>query len=263
MNRPISRYLTAQKFNWLLADDGLYLGAAADQSDKDEGKYDHTLLSRLISQKMPNTSAALLRDLDKLQLGMQDFKRTDSYLSCWYLGAEESQQMWDEFGMNGVLVVSDSWTIQDALPEPLKYASKFPEVTYDDVLKVVAGHDPLSVKNECFVDEQEFRLVFDLTHYSILTGFESRTAAHVGDKLSHLDESVTSGMSKTGIEQSHNVIRRKGSGLILDYSLNALMKEVRLHPSATEEELLHVERRLRDKGIHCPVRHSSLCAAEL
>lgn len=247
----------------MLADNGLYLGAAADQSDKNEGKYDHTFLSRLISQKVPNASAALLRDLDKLQFGMQDFKRTDSYLSCWYLGGEESQKMWDEFGTNGVLVVSDSWIIQDALPEPLKYTSKFHEVTYDDALKVLAAHDPLSVKNECFVDEQEFRLVFDLTHYSILTGFESRTVVYVGDKPSHLDEGVTSGMSKTGIEQSHKVIRRKGSGLIFDYSLNALIKEVRVHPAATEEELLNVERRLRDKGIHCPVRHSPLRTTEL
>jgi hypothetical protein len=261
MNRPISRYLTAQKFDWLLADNGLYLSAAADQSDKDEGKYDHTFVSRLVSQKMPNATDALLRDLDKLQLGMQDFKRTDSFLSCWYLGTEESQQMWDQFGKNGVLVVSDSWTIQDVLPEPLKYASKFCEVTYDDALKVLAAHDPLSVKNGRFVDEQEFRLVFDVTHYSILTGFESRTVVCVGDKLSHLDESVISGMSKTSIEQSHKVIRRKGGGLILDYSLNALIKEVRLHPAATAEELLQVELRLRDKSIDCPVRHSSLRTA--
>jgi hypothetical protein len=261
MNRPISRYLTAKKFEWLLADDGLYLGAAASQSDKDEGKYDHTFVSRFIAQEMQNADKALLRGLNKLQLEMQEFKRSDSYLSCWYLGTEESADMWKDYGTEGVLIVSDSWTLQKTLPEPLKHASQFREVTYDDALKLLAAHDPLFVKNKRFVDEQEYRLIFDLTQYSVLTGFGDGPVVYVGDKPSFMSKSVTAGMSNSAIEESHKVIRRKGSGLVFSYPLVELIKEVRLYPGASEEELLQVQSSLRAKGIDCPVRHSSLNTA--
>lgn len=258
MNKLISRYLSAQKFDWLLTDNGLYLGAAEHQSDKDEGKYDYTFLSRLIAENVPDPSPELIQATDKLQLDMQNFKRTDSYLSCWYLGAEESQEMWDEYGENGVLIFSDAWTLQDTLPDPLGHAAMFSEITYDDELKVLAALEPLLVKNLKFGNEREFRLIFDLTNYSVLTGFEARCIVYVGDTPSYLDESTIAGMSKEGIAQSHKVIRRKGDGLVLEYSLNLLIKEVRLHPAATDQELHEVERRLREKGIKCRVRHSSL-----
>ena len=261
MNRPISRYLTAEKFEWLLADDGLYLGAAASQRDKNEGKYDHTYLSRFVAQEMQNANEALLRGLNKLQLEMQEFKRSDSYLSCWYLGVEESADMWKDYGTEGVLIVSDSWTLQQTLPEPLKHASQFREVTYDDALRVLAAHDPLFVKNKRFVDEQEYRLIFDLTQFSVLTGFGDGPVVYVGDKPSFMCESVTAAMSKSAIEQSHKVIRRKGSGVVFNCHLVELIKEVRLYPGASEEELLRVRSSLRAKGIDCPVRHSSLSTA--
>lgn len=103
------------------------------------------------------------------------------------------------------------------------------------MLKVLSAHDSLSVKNECFQGKQEFRLVFDLTQYSILTEFESCTTVYVGDKPSHLDEGLTAGMLKNGIEQSHKIIRRKGNGLIFDYSLNVLVNKVRLYSAATRK----------------------------
>src|SRR5471032_105655 len=98
MKKTITRYFNVQKFNWLLSDEGLYLGAAADQSDTSEGIYDHTILSHHIANTVNDFDSIALKKLDELQLGLQNVGREDNYLSCWYLGAEESQEMWDEFG---------------------------------------------------------------------------------------------------------------------------------------------------------------------
>jgi hypothetical protein len=76
-----------------------------------------------------------------------------------------------------------------------------------------------------------------------------------------MSKNVTAGMSNSAIEESYKVIRRKGSGLVFSYPLVELIKEVRLYPGASEEELLQVQSSLRAKGIDCPVRHSSLNTA--
>jgi len=262
MRKKVARYLSGEKFNWLISDNGLYLSAAADQSDAAEGVYDHTFLSRHIAENIDNSDLVSPANLDKHMLGLQEVGREFNYLSCWYLGVEESQEMWDEFGANGVMIFSDDWVLSDALPPPLEQAISFSEVIYSDELKPHAVNDPLQVKNEKFRKEKEFRIIFDLMKYSILTGFEAHVEARVGGQIFHESEGIASLISKQGMEQSHKVIRRKGRGLVIEYPLNSIIEEVRVHPQATNADLLKIKSCLQAAGINCPVSHSSLRRGE-
>lgn len=254
----IMRYLTKQKLEWLLADKGLYVSAAQHQSDKEEGTSDHTFLAKHIAKTVEGVDPELLTGLDKLMLDMQQIGREKNYLSCWYLGTEESEGMWEEFGKDGVILISQEWALMSAFSEPLEQAIDGYPVTYSDELKAGALHEPLRVKHQKFHTEKEFRIVFDLTKYSILTGFEG-IGVYDGDKPSHLSPHITACMSKKGIEQGLKVIRRKDTGgLVLDFDFARAIREVRVHPLATDEELLDVQTRLQSIGVNCPVKHSLL-----
>jgi hypothetical protein len=253
----IMRYLDKQKLDWFLADKGLYFSAAEDQNDEAEGISDHTFLSAHLENSVPGIDPKLLRKVDELMHGLQQVGREKNFLSCWYLGTEETVDMWKEYGKDGVVLFSQDWALTDALPEPLGHAMDAYPVTYDDKLKASALDEPLRVKNHCWNPENEFRIVFGLTKYSVLTGFEG-SGGHDGDHLTHQSPHMTVSMSQKGITQALDVIRRKGRGLVLDCDFGSAIHEVRVHPQATNEELLNVQKRLKAIGIHCPVRHSHL-----
>ncbi|RII76794.1 hypothetical protein [Pseudomonas monteilii] len=251
------RYLTKQKLEWLIADAGLYVSAAKDQSDETEGISDQTYLSKYLAQTVKGLDPDLLTDLDKLMLGMQDVGRKKNFLSCWYLGTEENLEMWNEYGTEGVILFTDEWKLMSAFAEPLEHALEGYPVTYDDALKAGALHDPLRVKHKKFHKENEFRVVFSLSKYSILTGFESM-GGHDGDNLTHESPNLIVGMSQKGRAQALKVIRRKNRGLVLDFNFGRAIREVRVHPLASDEELRNVEKHLLSIGITCPVNHSHL-----
>ncbi|WP_122469001.1 hypothetical protein [Pseudomonas viridiflava] len=254
----IMRYLTKQKLEWLLADKGLYVSAAQNQSDEEEGISDQTFLAKHIAKTVEGVDSELLTGIDKLMLDMQQKGREKNYLSCWYLGAEESEGMWEEFGKDGVILISQEWALMSAFAEPLEQAIDGYAVTYSDELKAGALHEPLRVKHAKFHTEKEFRVVFDLTKYSVLTGFEG-IGVYDGDLPSHLSPHITACMSQKGIEQGQKVIRRKDAGgLLLDFDFARAILEVRVHPQASDEELLDVQAHLQSIGVKCPVKHSHL-----
>ncbi|WP_417787888.1 hypothetical protein [Stutzerimonas xanthomarina] len=255
--RSIMRYFTKQKFEWLLADKGLYVSAAEDQNDEAEGVSDHTFLSAQIATRVKDVNSDLLVELDELMLSLQDVGRMKNFLSCWYLGTEETDDMWEEYGKEGVVFFSHDWALMSAFPDPLKHALTSYPIIYDDKLKGSALNEPLRVKHRRWHLENEFRIVFDLSRYSVLTGFEG-IDVRCGDHLTHQSPHITVCMSKKGIDQAHNVIRRKGRGLVLDCALGNAISEVRVHPMATDGELADVQTRLKGYGIHCKVGHSQL-----
>lgn len=255
------RYLDASKLQWLIEDNGLFFSAASNQSDENEGIYDHTFLSReMIKSNVPideETSAGI----DELILGYMTGCRQGNFLNCWYIGSSESLPMWNEFGQNGIVIFSDDWTLRDALPKPLDQATKYYDVIYSDELKPHANHEPLRIKNSKFKNEKEFRIVFDLVRYSVLTGFEPSIRVLIGGVDSHECEEINQCMSPVDLAQSHHVLRRKGSGFLFNYSLSSIIKEVRIHPSSTDERLEEIRNLFHAAGIYCPVNHSSLRSA--
>ncbi|MDY1047602.1 hypothetical protein SOM55_12435 [Pseudomonas coleopterorum] len=259
MARPktIMRYLTLSKFKYLLEDEGIYVSAACDQLDLQEGDYDHTFLTKHL-QSQPGQDQELMSRVDEMMLGSKEVGRKTTYLSCWYNSDEESSEMWKDYGEGGVAIFSTHYALEFALPRPLDQAAEFYTLTYDDQLKPQASQQPFRVKNESYKQENEYRLELNLLKYSVLTGFEARNEVRVGGVLSHESAEITSCMSPESLARSHHVIRRKGKGYVLTYPLTKIIHEVRMHPSATDIELEEVRASLKACGINCTVRHSAL-----
>lgn len=255
--KNVMRYLTKNKFKYLLEDKGIYVSAASDQSDTHEGDYDHCYLSKHLRNEV-DCDEELLEKVDEMMLGSKKVGRETTYLSCWYCSDEESPKMWKEYGTDGVIIFSTDLALEYALPEPLNQTTKFYELTYNDQLKPQANQQPFRVKNECFKHEKEFRVEFNLLEYSVLTGFEARNEVRIGGVLSHECDEITSCMSPAARAQSHHVIRRKNKGYVLAYPLAKIIHEVRLHPNASDQDLREVRAALKACGIDCTVNHSTL-----
>ncbi|WP_205903813.1 hypothetical protein, partial [Pseudomonas viridiflava] len=91
---------------------------------------DQTFLAKHIAKTVEGVDSELLTGIDKLMLDMQQKGREKNYLSCWYLGAEESEGMWEEFGKDGVILIRQEWALMSAFAEPLEQAIDGYAVTY-------------------------------------------------------------------------------------------------------------------------------------
>jgi len=231
------RYLTLKKFNWLLEDQGIYFAAAEDQNDKEEGIYNHNSLSKDLKFHI-HINEELTQEINSIHYSLMQSDRSKNYINSWYYGDTETEQMWEEYTDNqGVIIVTDTHHLITSIESPLRHALKSHRVQYDDVKKSRSYKDSLKFKNEKFKYENEYRLVFDLSHYSILTGFAHDTlgVTYVGDKPSFEHHDITCSISKEDREKSNAVITEKGKGFILTCDLKCLIKEIRLPPNATEK----------------------------
>ena len=252
------RYLTKEKFDWLLCDNGIYIGAASAQSDKNEGVYDSKIISEVL--KATNMLNLDWQKLDDINQSLMLLSRNNNYLSSWFCGEHETQEMWDEYGSDGVALISDEISLIGTLPDPIGNAASFYKVIYDNLKKNGAIHNQLEFKEKQFQHESEFRLVVDMQRYSILTGFEKEKfgEVYVGNIPSYEDEGTTCCMSSQGKLQSHNAVKNKGTGYVISFDLDSLIKEIRLHPNCTEQSVRKINDILNAAGHNILVKRSSL-----
>lgn len=252
------RYLTKEKFEWLLCDNGIYIGSASTQSDPNEGVYDSKMITKVL--KATNKLNLDWQKLDDISQYLILNSRANSYLSSWFYGENETREMWNEYGSDGVALISDEISVIRELPDPLGNATSFYKVIYNSAKKTGAIHNQFQFKEEKFQHESEFRLVIDMECYSILTGFgkEKFPVVYVGNILSYEDEGMTCCMSSQGKLQSHRVIRNKGTGYVISFDLGSLIKEIRLHPNCTEESERQIKDSLKAAGHSISVKRSSL-----
>lgn len=256
------RYLSKEKFEWLLGDKGIYIGSASSQNDNNEGIYNSGLISKVLRVNVHNKNEMFWHELDSLSYNLMITKRDVSYLSSWYFGDVECRVMWDEYGNDGVALISDETLLIQRLPEPLGNASSFYKVEYNNDKKGSAVNESLRFKEERYLHESEFRLVVDMNRYSILTGFDTGRFGIVyeGSTPSYESAEMTCCMSPEGIAQSHRVIVKKGDGYVIKFDLQMIIREIRLHPDCTEEDVSHISKRLESHGIKVTVRRSDLSA---
>ncbi|EJI84841.1 hypothetical protein AEST_19430 [Alishewanella aestuarii B11] len=261
----VLRYLTREKFEWLLGDQGMYVGPASQQSDESEGIYDASFVVRDFAKKAEEITEApidakLLEGVNEVLTGFGASRRDSHFISSWYVGEKEDINMWSQYGTDGVAILSSSVHLNHYLPEPLKHATEFVFVTYDDAKKAYDVHNPLHYKNNKYSHENEFRIIFNLTKYQILTGYDidADRKIYVGDTPSYLSSQMTSSMSELGRQQSHLVLHKKNPGYILHYQLKAIVREIRINPNATDEELEYIRSVCNQAGLECPVNHSEL-----
>lgn len=259
----VLRYLTREKFEWLLSDQGIYLGPASQQSDESEGIYDASIVVGDIAKKAEEITEApidakLLEGVQKVLTGLGDSRRDSQFISSWYVGENEDKDMWSQYGTDGIAILSSSVHLRHDLPEPLEQATEFTIVTYDDAKKAYDVHNPLHYKNNKYSHENEFRIIFNLTKYQMFTGFDTDAGCqtYIGDTPSHLSSQITSSMSELGRRQSHQVLHKKSPGYILHYQLNSIVREIRINPNATDEQLEYIRSVCNQAGLMCPVNHS-------
>ncbi|WP_155636026.1 hypothetical protein [Burkholderia stagnalis] len=257
--QKIIRYLSKEKFEWLLADKGIYVAPASKQNDEMEGIYNHQVVyAPLRDSQLPNIID--FEKLDDLAQAQMHHARNNSYLSSWYFGDDEKQSMWNEYASDGVLIVSSVLSLATQLPDPLGHASSLCKVTYDDATKANASNEPLNYKNLNWKDENEFRLIFDAHKYCLLTGYQKEyfSIPFSNDVPSYEDPEITSGISEKGLAQKLDVLYPKGSGHVLKFDLSKLIEEIRLHPQCPASEKSYFDKITRESGLEISIFPSHL-----
>lgn len=256
------RYLTVQKFVWLLEDKGIFFGPAAKQSDINEGIYDHTSIVRKISKDIEQLGNIQATELTSLQFDLMHINRANNCISSWYRGCTESEKMWEEYGQDGIAIVSSEALLIHGTPEPVTQSIRYYAVDYDNKKKPETQIEPLRIKEEKFSHENEFRMVVDMQNYSMLTGFEKEKYGEtfIGETPSYESKEITACMSEMGGRQSHEIIREKGVGYIVSFDMQKIIKEIILSPECTIEGEAHIMKCLENAGIQIHVRHSALRA---
>lgn len=255
------RYLTMEKFEWFLSDLGIYLGSASCQSDKNEGVFDSEFFTKYLKVNIDKIDQDLCDNVDELQESLMHLNREHCYLSCWHINDVETETMWDQYGCNGVALISDERLLISELPEPIGNASEFYKVEYCDKKKSQAINKPLKYKENKYAHEKEFRIIVDMKKYFMLTGFDESKfgpAGYIGDKLSYESDSITCCLSQKGKEQSHLVLTKKKDGYVISYDLNKIITEIRLHPSASLRDKEKVKGMLNQAELDIAIQQSKL-----
>lgn len=252
------RYLTKEKFEWLLCDNGIYLGAASAQSDPNEGVYDRGVISEVLRDKIQFEID--WKKLEDINENLMHNSRANNYISSWFLGENETSEMWDKYGSDGVALISDEILLTRALPDPVGNAASFYQVIYDDSKKSSAIFNQFKYKGEKFHYENEFRLVVDMRKYSMLTGFDKEKygEVYIGNVPSYENEKITCCISPQGKVQSHRVVKKKGDGYVVDFDLNCIIKEIRLHPNCTEKSECLIRDVMNAAKLNISIRRSEL-----
>lgn len=261
----ISRYLTREKLEWMLEDKGIFFAPASDQSDKNEGEYDSDWLVRELINRKSTLDKKLTDNTSDLFKDLKSINKKNTCLSSWYTGKEESYDMWERYGKNGVLIVSDISLLNRFTPKPINQAIKYKNVKYCNIQKELSAFNPFSYKNEEFKFESEFRMILDMTKYSQLTGFEKNKYGEIfiGNEHTPSYESseITNCMSEETLSKSHSVITPKENGYIINFNLNDIITEVRANPYSDKAEQEYFHKALCKAGIRAKFTSSKLLTA--
>ena len=263
----IMRYLTIEKFGWLLSDNGIFLGSAGAQSDLNEGVYDPTYIRRLVEAHPEKyVPAQLLHenidkdDLDKFSADMMQISRERQYLCSWFAGDSESAEMWRNYAPDGVAIISEDMLIDLNMPQPVRLATHMLTVTYNSKKKQTEIHNPLAVKDDKYSYENEFRIIFNPQIFSIYTGFnvEKFGECFIGGKRTFEHEEITQAVNMEQIDDALNFVREKGDGYLFLYPLNKIITEIRISPYCTAEQEQEIKAIMNDSGLKVPLGKSSI-----
>lgn len=267
----IHRYLTLEKFQWLLQDNGIFLAAASKQSDKLEGIYDSDSIVELIthSPQIKKISKDNWNELDnKFKTMMKDSmnrNRDYNFISSWFIGQEESQTMWNTYAQDGVIILTNCCALSLILSKcPVREAIQFREVEYNDNEKQKNINNPLFVKHEKFQYEKEYRIVFDKNVFDLCLG-NGEVEVYQGEEKFHkiYAQQINVAVEKLQEQEKDFFYEKQDEngnllGIILRYDLNSLISEIRLHPNATQKELEKIQKLSKKYGLNCNVILSKL-----
>lgn len=257
----LQRYLTWQKFILLCEDQGFFLAPLTVQSDPEEGIYNSAVPEQFV-QEIATESPSLeldsgrLKDIkievDDLQNKMMINNRDHTFISSWFIGQEESQEMWEQYSDdNGAVIFSRDDLLISELPPCLNVLDSFEfrDVTYGDKQKNQIQHQPASFKKEAFKKEQEHRIIFNLTTFELLTG-QHELEVFIGNEPANQYLEKSGAISKTDLDICKQFLIEKGNGFVVKYDLSKTITEVRVNVKASPKAKQEIKRLCESKNLN-------------
>jgi hypothetical protein len=170
--------------------------------------------------------------------------------SCWFIGDEESKDMWAEYAKDseGVVIKSTANALMRSLVQSLKEKWWIGKVNYVDLLtydgmNAYAGHQAhlrAFLKGMKYVHENELRVA---------------TMNFIAPGCLNPDGSPQSEKQLNGFIDASN-----GPGIYVQANLSVLINEVRVAPGASDSHRTEIEEMLRKAGLRSPVCRSKIGA---
>jgi hypothetical protein len=232
------RYLSFEKFKWLLEDGGLFFSRACDFKDTKEGTFSkdgYIRRAKYLGYEdiNPNVYMPLIKEIENID-------RSKTYVSCWFKGESSSERMWEEYGKSqngtgGVAIKTTWFKIYQAIPKELSEVVRNQDCRYraeqsdDEHGNLYAYKD-----SECQF-ENECRFYFNATELMQKTGINI-------DSLHN---------------QSHNdLVSKKGNGVVIKFELTHIIEEVYIRQSSPDGFETEIAELLMEKGIKVNVRRN-------
>ncbi|MBN4060539.1 hypothetical protein JYT78_00560 [bacterium AH-315-I20] len=257
--------MTKEKLAWLLSDKGIYLGSASAQSDCNEGIFDHTYPSKLVKAQPRKYIPAQLSDesinynhLDSRFESLMKTARKGQYISSWFAGENESEEMWENYASDGVAIIATNILLSENTPQPIMMATTMELVEYGSEKKRTEIHNSLFVKDDIFAFEREFRILFDPRKFSFFTGYnhEEFGECGIGNQRSFESEKIKEAIDVAQIKDAKNFICKKDQGYLFLYPLEKIITEIRINPDCTAEQEKEIKYLISDSGLSIPVTKS-------
>jgi hypothetical protein len=241
----LKRFLTGEKFGWLLRDHAIYLRQLAKLMDEFEGATPAKTKVRI--EKWITDS-----NIDPSSVSPTTFPsyhaRERHYVTCWFGGAVESDAMWRLYCVDKTIVDKSSVMI---------------ETTYAQL--VAAFDESFWAGNVCYVDFDEvedssindFNIVF-LKRREFEHEREIRVAKRFFHFNKNLDETLTKKLHLFGTQQWLDSLYDQPDGINHPVTLESILNRVVVHPEADSARRIEVERQLNEAGIACAVVKSSM-----
>ncbi|GKW03826.1 MULTISPECIES: hypothetical protein [Pectobacterium] len=250
----IWRYLSTDKFDKLISDNGIYFSKASDFEDKKEGYYTHKKKYEELREREPYNIEAINK-AEEMSNRIRDREPLNNYISCWHKNEKENIEMWHNYIENpneGVVIKSHIYKIIFAHPESLSEVITWHDCEYGDKDNNDDYTENFKYKDYIFSYENEFRLIINSHLLNILTPFQGglELVTCIGNKPAY--EVLGNG------KDPKKDIHKKGNGFVVKYNLNKIIDEIRVSPKSSDEYLMHIKRKMQDAGLTCPLNQSEL-----
>lgn len=239
----IWRFIKFDRFSDLITSRELYFCRSDRfENDKREGLPPEELLAVLGLHPLDVNDRRTLA----LTMGTLAQNRESFYVSCWHLFREETLNMWEEYGKNGVAICSRYSLLKSAL-------SKFSDQSYLGLVRYGAQH---LVRRQ--LEGQGWNLFRLITHKRLEFAHECEVRAflwlpqYLGDDR-HIDDQNRVYPYPLTPPPSHvpNGLRRK-------VDLQVLLTKIVVSPWATDATINEIGRLVKDNALDIAIEQSAL-----
>lgn len=212
------RYLSLEKFQWLLQDGGLFFSKASCFDDAEEGAFsleNYKCLAEMHGYNFPSGIDLVIQEVQQI-----DKERT--YVSCWYRGERTSDFMWDSYAKNGVAIKTTWFKIYEAIPQELKEVIGSIDCSYRYKQSVSELSNPYRYKDVNYTEEKECRFIFSSVALAVKTNIkiDDLPMLCIGDQL--IDAQIGS-----------HLVQRKGNGAVIKMDLSQIIDAIYLPVNAS------------------------------